>query len=277
MGILNHDEILRLRAAIISARLGNSRTALLAGIDAALIASLPNASAPGDHILTDLDALNEAGTLREGSVPLVTWLSNAAALAGERTELDVFEEALERSARATGAMIPVRDKTVHDPHATNHQAPVAAVHHHHGDVHMGSKFTTNITGSTVGAFAQGNHAVATGTVTVGAAGSVTQEQHKAAMANAQTALVRDQDALERIDDRLYEALGQFLALARKIQVEQQGLAEVQEKMKTTLDEIWAQQAAKGMKPQMLPKTLEVVKALMDNPVMGEVTKKLLGG
>jgi len=48
-------------------------------------------------------------------------------------------------------------------------------------------------------------------------------------------------------------------------------------MKATLDEVWAAQVAKGMKAEVLPKTLEVVKALTENPVMGEVAKKLVGG
>ena len=149
-------------------------------------------------------------------------------------------------------------------------------HHHHGDTHMGSTFTTNITGSTVGAFAQGHGAVATGHVTIGATESLTQEQHKTAISAAQTALVHDQDALEQIDDRLYEALGQFLTLARKIQVEQQSLVEVQRLMKATLDDVWAQQEAKGMKPKLLPKTLEVAESLLKSPAMAEVAKKLLG-
>lgn len=141
---------------------------------------------------------------------------------------------------------------------------------------MGSTFTTNITGSTIGAVAQGDGAAATGHVVVGAAASPTQEQHKTAISKAQTALVHDQDALERIDERLYEALGQFLTLARKIQVEQQSLAEVQAQMKSTLDEVWAQQEAKGMKPTLLPKGLEVVKALAKSPITAEIAKKLLG-
>jgi hypothetical protein len=149
-------------------------------------------------------------------------------------------------------------------------------HHHHGVTHMGSTFTTNITASTVGAFAQGDGAVATGHVTIGAPGPLTQEQHKTAISAAQTALVHDQDALERIDDRLYEALGQFLTLARKIQVEQQSLVEVQAQMKATLDEVWAQQEAKGMKPKLLPKGLEVVEVLAKSPITAEIAKKLLG-
>ena len=156
------------------------------------------------------------------------------------------------------------------------QPASTTVHHHHGDTHMGSTFTTNITGSTVGALAQGDHSVATGHVTVGAAGTLTQEQHKTAISAAQTALVHDQDALERIDDRLYEALGQFLTLARKIQVEQQSLVEVQAQMKATLDEVWAQQEAKGMKSKLLPKGLEVVEVLAKSPITAEIAKKLLG-
>ncbi|WP_441292047.1 hypothetical protein ACSRUE_17930 [Sorangium sp. KYC3313] len=142
---------------------------------------------------------------------------------------------------------------------------------------MGSKFTTNISGSTIGAFSQGDHAVVTGHVTGGAAIPFTQQQHKAAIKDAQAALVHDQDALERIDERLYEALNQFLTMARKIQVEQQSLADVQAKMKETLDDVWAQQAAKGLRPQVLPKTLEVAESLLKHPAMAEVVKHLLAG
>ena len=43
----------------------------------------------------------------------------------------------------------------------------------------------------------------------------------------------------------YEALGQFLRLAREFQVEQQTLREVQAKMKETMDDVWTQHAAAG--------------------------------
>ena len=142
---------------------------------------------------------------------------------------------------------------------------------------MGSKFTTNISGDTkIGAFGQGDNITVNGNLTVGAPGPLTQEQHKTVISAAQTALVHDQDALERIDDRLYEALGQFLTLARKIQVEQQSLIEVQRLMKATLDEVWAQQEAKGMKPKLLPKGLEVVEALAKSPITAEIARKLMG-
>lgn len=141
---------------------------------------------------------------------------------------------------------------------------------------MGDKFTTNISNSNVGAAAIGTGAQATGSVTT-TTQAPTQEQHRKAVTEAQGALVRDQDALDRLDSRMFEALNQFLRLARDIQVEQKSLAEVQAKMKDTLDEVWAEQAAKGMKPQLLPKTLEVAGAIVSNPVMIEVGKKLIGG
>lgn len=107
------------------------------------------------------------------------------------------------------------------------------------------------------------------------AGLFRQEEHRASIKEAQTALVRDQDALDQLDERLYEALGQFLRLAREIQVEQQSLSASQAKMKDTLDEVWAQHAARGLRTQTIPNTLEFAKTLLKNPVMAEVLKSLL--
>jgi nucleoside phosphorylase len=94
MGLVSHDEILKLRAAVISARLTESRAALLTGVDPDFVAALPNATTPGDQVLRDLDTLNVAGSLTDGSVPLAIWLSNAVASAGLRAEAAVFHAAL---------------------------------------------------------------------------------------------------------------------------------------------------------------------------------------
>ncbi|WP_437968944.1 Clp protease N-terminal domain-containing protein [Sorangium sp. So ce260] len=93
-GLLSHDAILELRSAVISAGLTESRRALLAGISPELVASLPDAAAPGAQVLTDLDALRTTGALADGSVPLATWLQNAVALSGPREEAAVFRRAL---------------------------------------------------------------------------------------------------------------------------------------------------------------------------------------
>jgi hypothetical protein len=139
-------------------------------------------------------------------------------------------------------------------------------------MNMGDKYT--ITGSNiVGAVGPG---ATTGSVTV-TTQTPTQEQHRKAVVDTQTALVRDQDALDKLDSRMFEALNQFLRLARDIQVEQKSLGEVQAQVKATLDDVWAEQAAKGMKPQLLPKALEVAGAIATNPIMAEVAKKLIGG
>jgi hypothetical protein len=94
MNALTHDEILKLHAATVSAGLVASRTALLAGIDGRVIAGLPDAGAPGQQILLDLNALNAAGTLLDGSRPLAAWLANAVALCGLRQEAAVFQAEL---------------------------------------------------------------------------------------------------------------------------------------------------------------------------------------
>lgn len=186
----------------------------------------------------------------------------------------MFEDALVRC-RAAKPMPGKASRAVSD--VANHPVPAAVpavTHHHHGDVIMGgAKYTSNITGSTVGAVAVGKNATAHGTVNVHH-GSPTQAQHVDNIKAAQKALVDDED---RLDDLVREALSQFLRLARDIQVEQRSLHEVQAKMKATLDDVWAQQVAKGLRPQILPKGLEVVGALAKSEAMGEVVKKLVGG
>lgn len=140
---------------------------------------------------------------------------------------------------------------------------------------MGDNYHSNVKGSTVGAIAVGTNAHANGTVSHNDS-ALTQDGHRAALKEAQAALVHDQDALDQIDALLYDALGQFLRLAREIQVEQRTLGEVQAKMKETIDEVWALHAANGLKVQTLPKTLEFAETLMKNPAMAEVLKNLLG-
>ena len=139
-----------------------------------------------------------------------------------------------------------------------------------------SKYKNTVKGSSNVGISQGSHSKTTVNNTLGAMAPLRQGQHNAAIDEAQIALIRDRDALEQIDNRLYEALNQFLNVARKIQVEQQSLADVQAKMKDTLDEVWAEHVAKGLRPRVLPKTLEVAEAMIKNPTMAEVVKRLLG-
>lgn len=96
MGILRHDEVLKLHAAIVSAQLVGSRSALLTGIDANFVAGLPHSANPSDQILEDLSAMNDTGALADGTVPLAIWLQNALARAGAKKEAAVFRDALAR-------------------------------------------------------------------------------------------------------------------------------------------------------------------------------------
>ncbi len=71
------------------------RHVLLSGVPNTFVASLTSHSSPANQLLSDLHALNEAGTLTNNSHPLRTWLKNARNLSELRTEQGVFILALE--------------------------------------------------------------------------------------------------------------------------------------------------------------------------------------
>lgn len=97
MGVLDQDEILKVQKALVAAGLADTRGALLAGMSPAFIASLQVTAISGAQILSDLNALNDAGVLSDGSVPIRVWLKNALTLAGPRKEYAIFLEVLTRS------------------------------------------------------------------------------------------------------------------------------------------------------------------------------------
>jgi hypothetical protein len=94
VAILSQEQILSLHAAVVSAHLTSGRDTLLGGIERAFADSLPICRDQSSQILSDLHALNAAGQLSDGSVPFVRWLRNALALAGPRSEANVFRDAL---------------------------------------------------------------------------------------------------------------------------------------------------------------------------------------
>jgi hypothetical protein len=96
MNIFTHDELLQLRAALVSARMCERRDALISGISREFAATLPTAPSPGDQALRDLDILNSAGVLLDGHFPLAIWLKNASVLAAQQKEAALFARALER-------------------------------------------------------------------------------------------------------------------------------------------------------------------------------------
>jgi serine/threonine-protein kinase len=103
MSMLDRDEILTLRDAVIRAQLAHSRRALFSGVAPEFIAGLDVSATPGEQVLLDLNAMNAAGLLPNGSAPLLLWLENASALAGGRLEARVFEEARSRCKECVGS------------------------------------------------------------------------------------------------------------------------------------------------------------------------------
>jgi hypothetical protein len=102
MRTLAQHEIHEIHDAAITAGLAASRAALLNGIDALFVASLPRSSTDASQILTDITEMNL--TLRDGSSPLATWLQNAVRTAGNRAETAVFERYL----APAGPQLPTR-------------------------------------------------------------------------------------------------------------------------------------------------------------------------
>lgn len=82
----------------------DSRRALFAGIDANFFASLAICSSPAVQVRSDLDAMNRTGELRDGNMPLMQWLTNAAHMRSSCREVAVFNTALRllRTARQQG-------------------------------------------------------------------------------------------------------------------------------------------------------------------------------
>lgn len=134
-----------------------------------------------------------------------------------------------------------------------------------------SKFSLTVTGSTIGAQALGDGASATGHVSLGSM-MPSQEEHRANIKAVQKALVDDEEALGPL---LHEVLGQFLRIAREIQVGQRGMSEIQLAMKDTLEEVWAHNTAKALSP--VPQGAKTLSELAKNPLMSEVVKRLVGG
>jgi hypothetical protein len=142
------------------------------------------------------------------------------------------------------------------------------------NAHFGDKFENDFSGANVGAMSQGQNSIASQTSGVQLP---TQAQYRSSISHAQAALVADQDAIDAAGRGVFEALHQFLRIARDIQVEQRSLASLQSTMKATLDEVWAQQVAAGMKPQALPESLGVIRAIAASPLMAGVIDKLISG
>lgn len=138
------------------------------------------------------------------------------------------------------------------------------IHVLQGDLILGSKVTSNIAGSNVGAMAVGDNAHALNIYQ----DPPTQQHHRTSLREAQKALLDDEDHL---DATIYAALELFLRAAREVKVEGRPIAEAQAELMRALDEICA---AKGAEPQGLPSGLKVVEALAKNAAMAEVAKKL---
>ncbi|MFT3769920.1 MAG: hypothetical protein QM820_31205 [Minicystis sp.] len=93
MPILSHHEIHRIWQAAVAADLAPARMALRVSIDGTFVAGLPLGGDAASGLLLDLEAMNRAGQLANGSVPLAIWLDTAILLAGDRVQASELRQA----------------------------------------------------------------------------------------------------------------------------------------------------------------------------------------
>jgi G3E family GTPase len=129
-----------------------------------------------------------------------------------------------------------------------------------------------ISRSTIAANAAGEHSSASHTVTHQAS---VQDEYKKQIAEAQTALISDQDSLDELDAEVHDALGQFLRIARQIEITHSSLAEAQERVKALLDAVWIEKTGDKLARGSLPANLSVVKAMLSSPVLAAAIKLLV--
>ncbi len=91
---LSHEEVVKLHEVSVALGLGQHREALLAGMCRAFVSSIPEASSIGAQLSNDLHQCNAAGTLADGSEPLVQWLEKALSFTRHRPEAAVFRDTL---------------------------------------------------------------------------------------------------------------------------------------------------------------------------------------
>jgi hypothetical protein len=71
-----------------------TRSTMLGGIPHSFVEQLNNKSNNMEQLLGDLNTLRSTGRLIDGSVPLITWLSNAEYVFNPTVQVRVFEQIL---------------------------------------------------------------------------------------------------------------------------------------------------------------------------------------
>ncbi|MFT3764569.1 MAG: hypothetical protein QM820_03490 [Minicystis sp.] len=94
MRLLDLKDIHELHKAVVAAGLAQMRGALMATIDRQFWERIPVVAVPAEQVLTDLNWMNEAGALADGSIPLRSWLKNALVLGASQVQAATFERVL---------------------------------------------------------------------------------------------------------------------------------------------------------------------------------------
>ncbi|MEZ4294784.1 MAG: hypothetical protein R3B70_07385 [Polyangiaceae bacterium] len=85
---------------------GLKREGLLANIHPGIVGGLHNTSAGMAQLMTDLSSFNRMGQVRDGTIPLRTWVENGLSLTEHLPEGEVFERALALLPKGEGKVQP---------------------------------------------------------------------------------------------------------------------------------------------------------------------------
>ncbi|XXY45973.1 trypsin-like peptidase domain-containing protein [Sorangium sp. So ce269] len=123
--LFSTDQIRKLHAAAIAARLVDQREALFTNINKNFVAGITRSPVPVGQLLMDLSRMNELHSLADGSVPFETWLQQAVLLTTGLPQQAEFEEAL---AQLQAVLERVdRRREPHEPRSTSAgHGPIAA-------------------------------------------------------------------------------------------------------------------------------------------------------
>jgi hypothetical protein len=174
------------------------------------------------------------------------------------------------------------EHSIKRPQQDTEHFPAVAIHNYgtviqqHGSgnsANVGNTTSSTIHASNVAGVAAGPGASATGTV--GASdGQVSRADFVAFVGTAQKALV---DAQDQLGDATYEELSKIVHRVRKLEFETASAAQLQARIKSTVDDAEIERVAAQLKGTPGVSGLEVFKLLFASPITVELAKKLMGG
>jgi hypothetical protein len=106
---------------------------------------------------------------------------------------------------------------------------------------------------------------------------VLQQEHASILLEIQSDLVQLQAQLDELGDGVFDALWQSLRQVAKLRIDEQPSEQLVRQTKSTIEDLWARQVAKDLRPRSLDKVPGVLEALSKHPLVKVVVEQLVSG